>query len=250
MNELVLTKESSNEQIKAYFNTILALSRENNEFPVNLDEVWMLVYGRKADAVEALQRDFMEGVDFQVLRQNPQNPNGGRPTNEYFLSVSCLEYFIARKVRPVFEVYRQVFHKVAEQKPLSHLEILVQSAQALLEQSKRIDNVERRLDTMEQEREENSKLLLSVTVSSEKVPQISMRDKVRQLVNRYAVSSNIPQRDVWHKIYDQLYYLYHISVKAYKKEKKETYLDVAERNHFIDKMYIVVSNLIRERNIA
>lgn len=29
------------------------------------------------------------------------------------LSIPCLEFFIARKVRPVFEVYRQVFHKVA-----------------------------------------------------------------------------------------------------------------------------------------
>lgn len=28
------------------------------------------------------------------------------------LSIPCLEYFIARKVRPVFEVYRKVFHKV------------------------------------------------------------------------------------------------------------------------------------------
>lgn len=32
---------------------------------------------------------------------------------EYYLSLSCLEYFIARKVRRVFEVYRQVFHKTA-----------------------------------------------------------------------------------------------------------------------------------------
>lgn len=38
---------------------------------------------------------------------------GGRPQNTYMLSVPCLEFFIARKVRPVFEVYRQVFHKVA-----------------------------------------------------------------------------------------------------------------------------------------
>lgn len=110
-----LTKTSTNAEIKQYFNAILKLSKASEEFPVNLDEVWLLVYGRKADAVEALQRDFMEGVDFQVLRQNPQNPNGGRPINEYRLSVSCLEYFIARKVRPVFEVYRQVFHKTAKQ---------------------------------------------------------------------------------------------------------------------------------------
>ena len=32
----------------------------------------------------------------------------------YMLSTSCLEYFIARKVRPVFEVYRQVFHKAVK----------------------------------------------------------------------------------------------------------------------------------------
>lgn len=65
----------------------------------------MLVYGRKSDATEALQRDFIENVDYQVLRKNLQNPNGGRPTNDYKLTVSCMEFFIARKVRPVFEVF-------------------------------------------------------------------------------------------------------------------------------------------------
>lgn len=35
----------------------------------------------------------------------------GRPSKDYMLTVSCMEFFIARKVRAVFEVYRQVFHK-------------------------------------------------------------------------------------------------------------------------------------------
>lgn len=76
----------------------------------------MLVYGRKEEAVRALtsNEQFMQNVDYQVLRKNAENPKGGRPTVEYYLSVSCLEYFIVRKVRPVFEVYRQIFHKVAE----------------------------------------------------------------------------------------------------------------------------------------
>lgn len=73
-----------------------------------------------------------------------------------------------------------------QRKPLSQLEILVQSAQALLEQSRRIENVEKRLDAMEQEREENGKLLLAVSLSSEKVPEMPLRDKIRQLVNKYA----------------------------------------------------------------
>lgn len=107
-----LTKSSSNEEIKAYFKAILGLAKASEKYPVNLDEVWMLVYGRKSDASEALRRDFIENEDFVTVRQNPQ---GGKFTSIYYLlTVPCLEYFIARKIRPVFEVYRQVFHKVAD----------------------------------------------------------------------------------------------------------------------------------------
>lgn len=111
-----LSKTSNETDLKSYFNALLILKNKNEEFPVDLDEVWMLVYGRKSDAVEALisNEQFVQDIDYQVLRQNPQNPKGGRPTTKYYLSLSCLEYFIVRKVRPVFEVYRQVFHKVAE----------------------------------------------------------------------------------------------------------------------------------------
>lgn len=122
---LQLTKQSNDQEIKAYFEEVLRMSRDSEEFPVNLDDVWPLVFGRKEDAVRALKNDrlFVENIDYQVLRKNAENPDsftqrcgkpqGGRPTNIYMLSVPCLEFFIARKVRPVFEVYRQVFHKVA-----------------------------------------------------------------------------------------------------------------------------------------
>lgn len=109
-----LTKASSNEEIKAYFNAILKLTKAEQEYPVNLDEVWMLVYPRKDHAVRELKENFIEAVDYQVFPKKEENPNGGRPTNEYYLTVSCLEFFIARKVRAVFEVYRKVFHKVPE----------------------------------------------------------------------------------------------------------------------------------------
>ncbi len=115
MNNIVLSKESTNNEVREYFKSIFNLSKSANKFPVNLDEVWPLVYGRKQEAVRALVSDpqFIEGFDYQVLRRNPENLQGGRPTEDYVLTVSCLEFFIARKVRPVFEVYRQVFHKVS-----------------------------------------------------------------------------------------------------------------------------------------
>ena len=121
-----LTKQSSEAEIKAYFTEVLKLAQSEEQFPVNLDDVWPLVYNRKQEAVRSLQNNnlFLQGIDYQVLRKNAQKSDGlsandgetlnmGRPTEYYFLTVPCLEFFIARKVRPVFEVYRQVFHKVA-----------------------------------------------------------------------------------------------------------------------------------------
>lgn len=117
MKQTILTKESSATEIKRYFKAVLKLSQSYQEFPVNLDEVFPLVYNRKGEAVRALLSDsqFMQDVDYQVLRKNAENPNGGRPKVDYLLSVPCMEFFIARKVRPVFEVYRKVFHKTASE---------------------------------------------------------------------------------------------------------------------------------------
>lgn len=130
-----LTKSSTSDEIKAYFTAILNLSSKSEQFPVDLDEVWMLVYERKDNAVKALVRDFIENEDYKLLRRKAEQVSGAKYFDNYKLSLSCLEYFIARKVRPVFEVYRQVFHKVTlpqKQLPSNYVEAL----EALLESEK------------------------------------------------------------------------------------------------------------------
>lgn len=125
MNQL--TKKSSESEIKAYFESIAKLMQSNEQFPVNLEDVWQLVYATKGKAVQTLKRSelFIEDVDYQIFNQkvkksgvfNQKEKNSdfmGRPTQVFMLSVPCLEFFIARKVRPVFEVYRKVFHKVVD----------------------------------------------------------------------------------------------------------------------------------------
>lgn len=159
---LKLTKDCPEATIKSYFQGILKLTRENKEFPVDLDDVWMLAYAEKGKAVRALKESFIENIDFiskldknnpinslaqngkqdliktktelfndsvnntnssqttenkslgQNIKQDTKSSWGGQNRIKYYLSVSCLEFFIARKIRAVFEVYRQVFHKVAE----------------------------------------------------------------------------------------------------------------------------------------
>lgn len=123
--KLILSKNSSESEIKRYFNAILKLAKSNEEYPVNLDEVWPLIYGRKQEAVRALVSEiygFVQGVDYQVVRKDAQRAEDGQfigGGTDYYLTISCMEFFIARKVRPVFEVYRKVFHKVTENKQYS-----------------------------------------------------------------------------------------------------------------------------------
>lgn len=133
--EIILSNPAT---IKAYFQKVLQLAKDGQEFPVLLDEVWPLVYPRKDHAIRSLRKDFMQDVDFQVF---PIFGEKGRPEESYRLSTACMEFFIARKVREVFEVYRQVFHKVAEPTALSQLDILAQSVQILQQQAREIAEV-------------------------------------------------------------------------------------------------------------
>lgn len=133
MSDLILSKSSSQEEIKHYFEGILELSKSQNEFPVNLDEVWMLVYDRKDNAIRELKNSLEEGYDFRFL-QNEEVVISSKLVNgkkyQTYLTISALEFFIARKVRPVFEVYRQVFHRVISQPLLPNFNNPAEAARA------------------------------------------------------------------------------------------------------------------------
>lgn len=123
MCNIVLSDDLS---IRSYFEKVLNLSKLGDKFPVNLDDVWPLVYSAKEKAVRALvsSDQFMQGIDYEILATNGENTTAGRPVNVYMISISCMEYFIARKVRSVFNVYRDVFHKVINKIPSSYSEAL------------------------------------------------------------------------------------------------------------------------------
>lgn len=147
-----LTKQSGEKEIRAYFQGVLEAAQSSEQYPVNLDDVWMLVYSDKAHAVSALKKTFVQDVDYQIFTQNRGNSQRGRGTDIYRLTTSCLEYFIARKVRPVFEVYRQVFHRAASMVPLTYKDALKQLL-ASVEQREQLqaENREQRLQIEQQQ---------------------------------------------------------------------------------------------------
>ncbi len=111
MANTTLTLQSSNEELKAYFEAVCKIVDSNSdEFPINLDEVWPLAYAEKGAAVRALKNGFIEDVDYKTIDSLAKREIGSTRTTDYYITVSCLEYLIARKHREVFEIYRRVFH--------------------------------------------------------------------------------------------------------------------------------------------
>lgn len=182
MTNLQLSKSSSKEDLKRYFTAVLELSKADNKFPINLAEVWPLVYSAKEKAVRALKRDFFENEDFITLAQKGEG--GQFDKIDYFLSLSCLEYFIARKVRPVFEVYRQVFHKAASTHalPTTYKEAL----QQLLTQV-----------------EQNEQLQLENKKKDERISELQEDVSTQKTINSFLAGENETLRPKG-RVYDQV----------------------------------------------
>lgn len=168
--------------------------------------------------------------------------------------------YTGKKAAQFKEAYINAFNKMESEirssiKPKSQLEILQMSINQLVEQEHRLSSVERdvaetkkEIAEMKQERIENGKLLLEAEVSGNKVPEISMRNKIRRLVNQYAAATNTSQRDIWHDIYQNLYYAYNISINSYKEKKSQSNLDIAEKHGFLGKMFDIVSKMVKSIN--
>jgi hypothetical protein len=102
------------DDLPPYFEIVFEAAQSGEEFPFDLEDLWALVYSDRRDAVKALCNTFIQDVDYQSSWDKSHKPSGGRPPMKYKLSVPCMEFFIARKKREVFEVYRRVFHRAVE----------------------------------------------------------------------------------------------------------------------------------------
>ena len=108
--------------IKNYFFKIRELMVSGDPYPVDLDEVWPLVYASKQKATDSLKNKFVETVDYITQKPDFQRFNrtvetkvgGDFKTVKYKLTVFALEWFVARQSQEIFKIYREVFHMFSQ----------------------------------------------------------------------------------------------------------------------------------------
>lgn len=261
-----LTKQSGAEELRQYFNAIHALSKQDEKFPVDIDDVWGLVYSERGKAVTTLKKNFIEGEDFISFAQTVKRTTGATVRNVYRLSLPCLEYFIARKIRSVFNVYREVFHKVVEQKEqqlLSPTQALLQTVQLMadLEQrtheqekkleyhSQEIENLKQTVDEFMNESHAQLELFNELPPSDNEVPQVSLRTQCINAVCYYA-ERIVPQgmrpdyQSAWKFFYKQFKDRYHRQPLEDPNRKLKK-IDWLERNGLLPQFYDLVSFYIK-----
>lgn len=97
---------------------------------------------------------FIENQDYVVFNNFGENSSGGRPLTQYALSLDCAKEISmvegnakGKEARQYFIACENKLKDIA--KPLSQIEIIAQSAQILLEQDKRISDVESKVKEIE-----------------------------------------------------------------------------------------------------
>lgn len=114
----------SENNAKLYFDKIFELENLGEDFPVDFDDVWPLMYSRKGNAKRDLISGFIEGEDFNLIQfEKVVSINelvSGTPY-KCKISVSCMEYFVVRKKREVFDVYRECRKKIQKEEKSTSL---------------------------------------------------------------------------------------------------------------------------------
>ena len=178
-----------------------------------------------------------------------QLPLSGR-TQDFAVSIDFAKRLSMMARTKTGEQIRNYFIEVEKRvnRPLSQAELLLQQCQMLVEQEKRLSQVEEKVDRLIGVHEEAERDLHELPISDEEIPEMSLRDQIRMLVNKYCKVSSLGQHQVWDKVYTTLYYSYHIPLRSYKMRKGESLLDVAERVGCLDKIHVIVSGLFKRLN--
>lgn len=193
MSGVVLSRQTGAEELRQYFETVQTLQKSGKHQPIDLDDVWPLAYSKKDNAMRVLRRDaFIEGDDFtasqngEVVNINDLRDGVKVKVN---ISVSCMEYLVARKVRAVFEVYRTVFHKTVstEALPQSYPEALRRLAEQVEENERLAAKNALQLKDLDESRQREQMLTDENTIQREQIkkmePKAQYVDDVLQSTN-------------------------------------------------------------------
>ena len=195
---------------------------------------------------------FVENQDFEVFDNFINNPSGGRPLKEYALTLDMAKELAmvegnerGKQARQYFIACEKKLREVVT-KPMTALELIAAQAQAMVEMEKKMNVMDEKINFIYDKYQNSQKQLSSLPLSDEPIPEQSLRSKINELVRGYATMVGADYKDVWIRVYKDLYYRYGVNVNAVKSIKnRETKLEKLERTGNLTKAQSIISEMIR-----
>lgn len=235
---------------------LIKITEQNGQQVVSARELHLFLESKQDFSTWIKNRiekyDFVENEDYTLLHNFvEQTGRGGHNKKEYALTLDTAKEISMVEGNEKGKQARRYFieceKKLKEviQKPMTTAQMFALQAQALLEIEQRQIEQDERIRRLEENQRENEAALKAIPFEDITLPELPERQQINQLARLYAGSTGVNYREVWNKVYQELYYRYSISIRAHKKNLGETsYLDVAERIGCLDKIKNILNHLI------
>ncbi len=135
------------DNLRMYFEWVKERFDSGEQYPYDLEELVGVALANKQDAIKALEKDFTQPVDFaqiMVKRDDKSSVSGYRSVKQYRLTPLAFEFMVARRCKPVFEIYHKVFHAAVNvaKTPVTSGQMFMEVAKQFLELENRLFAVE------------------------------------------------------------------------------------------------------------
>lgn len=248
-------------------NYILGLIEKSDQFLIDFDEAWQWVeYSRKDSAKRLLEKNFTEGVDYEIRISVEVRPQGGFSNSEIIkMSVDCFEQFClmagtpkGKEIRLHFIECRRKYIKMLEERSqqvpqLTPIQLIAQIATQMADQEKR--QMEQEALILKQQNQLNNLLdiqrqaeeeLTALPCSDQAAPQKTTRIKINNLVRNYAQRTNLPHGKVWSKLYLEFRDRCHIDAKRRAENQgKKLAIEVIEELGLIEELFAIASEILK-----
>lgn len=164
----------------------------------------------------------------------------GGTQNVLLISEAAMTFVISRSRTEVGKKFTRWIHSEVipsirktgkyELKPMSQLEIIAASAQALLE--------------IERDRAQAEEALSALPLAEESPQEIPTRGKINMIVRTKCQRDALTYHLAWSTLYQQLYYRYRYDVKARCRNSGLKPLDQIERDNMMDALHAIASEVL------
>lgn len=189
-------------------------------------------------------------------------PQGGTYEERWYFLTEDQAYYIMTLSRNTERVrsckrklvlgFSEARKQLEEKTSMSHIDMcfelaksVMESAKALKELDRKVNDNDRRIRAMEQEREEAKEELNKLPLSEEEASELTERSKINLIIRNKALRDNIPFQDVYEAAYIQLRYRDHYWVQARRRKSgntKKPLIEQVEQDGMISKLYAIVSD--------